>query len=81
MMIPTKEQNPEGLHQKYKIEKADGSPIDPEAEYFVLRLDAKGDYPHVEAGRKAMKVYANEIESEIPELAKDLRRRYDLKKA
>jgi hypothetical protein len=80
-MIPTKEQNPEGLHGKYKIEKADGSPVAPEAEYFVLRLDKFGDFPHVEAGRKAMKVYADEIEEHTPQLAKDLRERYDLDRA
>ena len=28
-----------GLYGKYKIEKVDGTPIDPEADYFVLRLD------------------------------------------
>lgn len=29
----------EKLFQKYKIEKTDGTPVDPEAQYFVLRLD------------------------------------------
>lgn len=28
-----------GLYQKYKIEKTDGTPTDPNAQYFVLRLD------------------------------------------
>jgi len=28
-----------GLYDKYKIEKADGKPIDPKAKYFVLRID------------------------------------------
>lgn len=79
-MIPTKEQNPKGLHGKYHITKADGSPVKPEAEYFVLRLDKFGDFPHVEAGRKAIKVYADEIEEYIPKLAKDLRERYELDK-
>ena len=29
-----------GLYGKYIIQKADGSPVDPEADYFILRLDA-----------------------------------------
>ena len=29
----------EGLYGKYCISKADGSPVDPNADYFVLRLD------------------------------------------
>lgn len=29
----------EGLYGKYRISKADGSPVDPNADYFVLRLD------------------------------------------
>lgn len=29
----------QGLFQKYKIEKTDGSPVDPDAKYLVLRLD------------------------------------------
>ncbi len=28
-----------GLYNKYIVTKADGSPIDPEAQYFVLRID------------------------------------------
>jgi len=28
-----------GLYGKYKLEKTDGSPIDPKADYFILRLD------------------------------------------
>jgi hypothetical protein len=30
----------EGLYGKYRVEKADGSPVDPNADYFILRLDA-----------------------------------------
>ena len=30
----------EGLYGKYRISKADGSPVDPGADYFVLRLDS-----------------------------------------
>ena len=41
-MIPIRQKNPDGLHQRYKISKVDGAPIDVEAEYFVLRLDTGG---------------------------------------
>lgn len=52
-------------------------PVDPDAEYFVMRLDIGGSDPnHILACRKAIQVYANEIEATIPELAKDLRERY-----
>ena len=30
---------PKGLYGKYRIEKGDGTPVDPEAVYFTLRLD------------------------------------------
>lgn len=41
-MPPTQEQNPDGLHQRYRVEKLDGE-NDPEAVYLVLRLDQGGD--------------------------------------
>ncbi len=28
-----------GLYSKFHIEKADGTPIDPDAKYFILRID------------------------------------------
>lgn len=37
--LPTHEQNPNGLHQKYIIAKSNGEPVDPNAQYLVLRLD------------------------------------------
>lgn len=76
-MIPSKDENPNGLHIRYNVAKANGSPTDPRAEYFVLRLDQFGDDPsHTAASRKAVLKYADEIESTIPELAKDIRARY-----
>lgn len=75
-MIPSMEKNPSGLHRRYHIVKADGSPVDPRAEYFVLRLDAGGDAAHVEACREAIMTYADAIEGHLPELAEDLRKRY-----
>lgn len=65
-----------GLYQKYIISRTDGEPIDERNEYFVLKVDGYGDFNHIEASRKAVLVYADEIEKTLPELAKDLRERY-----
>lgn len=75
-MIPTKEQNKKGLHQKYHISRTDGQPIDPENEYFILKVAGKGDQKHIEACRKAVIAYAVNIEPHFPELAKDLIDKY-----
>lgn len=75
--IPTIEENPTGLHGRYIVNKANGEETDPNAEYFVLRLDEFGsDKKHINACRKAVLKYADEIEAHIPQLAKDLRERY-----
>ncbi|MGX2038772.1 hypothetical protein ACWJKU_01380 [Methylocaldum sp. MU1018] len=66
-----------GLYRKYIVQKADGAPVDPAAEYFVLRLDVNGKDPrHIRACRIAVLAYANEIEDHLPQLAEDLRTRY-----
>lgn len=89
-MKPAKEQNTTGLHTKYYIQKIGHCPsrdypgeyvtiltqVDPEAEYFVLRLDGKGEYNHVEAGRKAIITYAESIKEYLPHLVEDLIERY-----
>lgn len=59
---------PRGIYGKYTIEKADGSKIDPEACYFVLRLDTD------RAARKAMGQYARSVRRENPELADQIER-------
>jgi len=41
-----------GYYKKYSITKADGRPCDPDAEYFVLRLDTDP------AARAALRTYA-----------------------
>lgn len=75
--IPTKAQNPDGLHQRYIISKTDGSPVDKGAEYFVLRLDdGGGDPAHVMACRVAVLAYAQAIQAHLPKLARDLQSRY-----
>ena len=81
-MLPTREENPEGLHQRYHITKADGTPCDPAAVYFVLRLDKVPNDPskrprdpaHVEACRKAVLCYADNVPPHLRMLAADLRR-------
>lgn len=89
-MLPLKEDNPNGLYQRYVIRKVVKARIDrfhgvrlvtkavdKDAEYFVLRLDLNGSDPHhILACRKAIQAYAREIEATVPGLAKDLRERY-----
>ena len=57
----------EGWRDKYRIVKIDGSPIDPEAIYFPLRLDTD---PYA---REAARFYADRIEAKNPKLAADIR--------
>jgi len=61
--------NVKGLYQKYIIQKADGTPIDPSADYFVLRLDTD------KYARGAIRNYANRIYGDNPILSKELRDR------
>lgn len=91
--IPTQSQNPKGLHRRYHIEKiveANGMfddsedgykriPVDPAADYFVLRLDEGGkDLEHIAACRIAAHAYADAIKDHLPKLASDLKSRYPL---
>lgn len=74
---PSKEENPNGLHIRYNITKADGTPVDPNAEYFVLRLDYGGkDENHIRACRVAINAYSLAIQTHIPKLADDIRHKY-----
>lgn len=75
MRMPTKEENPDGLHGRYVISKADGSPVDPDAVYFVLRLDSGGsDHKHVAACRAALEAYGDKLDEleHLPELKSDV---------
>lgn len=75
--IPNQDENPNGLHMRYIVSKTNGQPIDDNAEYFVLRLDKGGSDPkHIEACRKAVLAYAEEIRDHLPELSDDLINRY-----
>ena len=61
-----------GLYERYRVEKLKGE-TDPNAKYFVLRLDASGsDDVHVAACQEAALLYAKLIRSRIPLLARDL---------
>lgn len=60
------EKEPRGLYQKYRLAKADGTPTDPEANYFVMRLDTD-----VHAQEAAL-TYARSVQGTNRELALDL---------
>ena len=55
-----------GLYGKYIITKADGSPVDPNADYFVLRLDTDP------AARHAARTYARNMYDRNHALADEL---------
>ena len=66
---------PMGLYQRYSVTKthAEDGPVDPEAVYLVLRLDAKAkDSHHARACQRAALTYASEIRPHIPRLADEL---------
>lgn len=65
-----------GLHKKYLVLRSDGKPIDPDNEYFCLKIAGKGDPRHIDACKKALMVYAEEIRDYLPELSKDLKDNY-----
>jgi len=52
-------ENMKGLYNKYIIHKSDGTSIDPNADYFVLRLDTDS------CARGAIRNYANRIKVKI----------------
>lgn len=54
------------LFQKYRVEKTDGTPVDPTAQYLVLRLDTDTE------ARRAAKFYADSILSRTRGFAEDL---------
>lgn len=71
----------DGLYNRYIISKTSGEPVDDNAEYFILRLDNNGkDKKHIEACRKAVITYANEISDHLPQLSKDILDRYEKNK-
>ena len=57
-----------GIYGKYRIEKTDGTPVDPRAVYFTLRLDTD------KHARAAVRAYIESCLDEQPKLAQDLKR-------
>ncbi len=75
--IPTARDNPNGLHQRYRITKTSGEPVDHLATYFVLRIDSHGhDALHIAASRAAARAYAEYVlsmgETHLEQMAIDL---------
>lgn len=67
------EKNNSGLIQKYIVKKIDGSDIDPNALYFVLRYDNKQkDMRFGMACRQAMVTCSDFLEDHLPNLSKDI---------
>jgi len=58
--------------RKYWVSKADGSAIDPDAKYFVIRYDAQAE--HGAVGRSALLNYCQSLNQsgKCPELVEDL---------
>lgn len=54
------------LFSKYTIQKTDGTPIDPEAQYFVLRIDTD------EHARRALATYIFSVMRDDEGFAKEL---------
>ena len=61
-----------GLYNKYIINKSDGTDIDINADYFVLRLDKD-----IRA-RKALRVFAESIKKENPVFSNDINVKLDM---
>ena len=66
----------DGLYNKYVVSKSNGNKVDENAEYFVLRLDENGEKNHVDACKKAILVYAENIKEFLPKLSEDLIQKY-----
>ena len=63
----------EGLILKYRITKADGTPVNPKAKYFVLRYDANmKDKEFLKASCKALQNFCIDIVNQNPILGKEL---------
>jgi len=71
-----KQINKKGLFQKYILTRTDGKPIDPEDEYFVLKVKGKGNSVRIEACRRAVITYAMNISPFLPQLSTDLLNKY-----
>jgi hypothetical protein len=61
-----------GVYLKYIVSRVDGTPIDPDDVYFVLKLNGKGDRNHINACRGAVLKYAELIKPYLPDLTFDI---------
>jgi hypothetical protein len=60
--LPVQVLGADGLYKRYEVTHADGSLTDPDAIYFVLRLDAGGsDVEHIEACQDAALEFCRKI--------------------
>lgn len=65
---------PPGLYNRYIVSKSDGTPVDPRAIYFVLRLDEYGDDKgHIEACRRAAHEWCASAPLHLSKVAEDLK--------
>jgi len=58
-----------GLYQKYVVSKKSGKPIDPKAQFIVLRVDG-GQY--VQACRAGVAAFGEAVREKNPALADDI---------
>jgi len=69
-----------GLFNKYKIGKTDGTPMEPEAEYFVLRVDTDEEY-YAEQERAAQQSMqpseGGQLEADVKRLVQEFLDVYD----
>jgi hypothetical protein len=76
--LPSRESNPDGLHRHYIVTKADGT-SNPDAKYFVLRLDLDGgDKEHAAACRKAAQTYIRNAPKHMRRVVEELAEWADL---
>lgn len=71
LTIPTQAENPEGFHQKYRVEKLIGE-SDPNAVYLVLRLDGEDQW--ASTCRFAARAIAVQLmaQNNLPRVAMDI---------
>jgi len=85
--LPSRVENPNGLHEKFHIQKIIGyhkakpmyQDIGYGEEYFVLRLDdMQHNEAHLQACRAAALAYAKSISKTFPKVAEEMIKRYGL---
>ena len=71
----TSQPEKEGLKLKYLLTKVDGSPVGPDGDYFIIKLNSKTRW-HQEASIKAILAYAESVKNDAPQLAVDIITKY-----